>query len=111
MKSTNTIHLGPRAWLVAYDIRDHRRLARVHRRMKKWGVPLQRSLFVVFMSDDRADVLAHELRELIDEAVDDVRLYHLPAKTECYLRGRSTFPGWRQLPWPVDDNYLGRLEA
>ena len=20
-------------------------------------------------------------------------------------------PGWRQLPWPVDDNYLGRLKA
>ena len=19
--------------------------------------------------------------------------------------------GWRQLPWPVDDNYLGRLKA
>ena len=20
-------------------------------------------------------------------------------------------PGWRQLPWPVDDNYLGRLRS
>jgi hypothetical protein len=25
--------------------------------------------------------------------------------------GGPARPGWRQLPWPVDDNYPGRLKA
>ena len=27
------------------------------------------------------------------------------------LKAKPLTPGWRQLPWPVDDNYLGRLST
>src|SRR5215213_9108313 len=41
-------------------------------------------------------------------------IYHLLTEqdTRCYLRQVSTVAsGPRQLSWPVDDNYLGRLSA
>jgi hypothetical protein len=30
---------------------------------------------------------------------------------ELGIMGELPLYGWRQLPWPVDDNYLGRLKA
>jgi choline dehydrogenase-like flavoprotein len=37
----------------------------------------------------------------------------MAAQGVALLEGKAVVPvaGWRQLPWPVDDNYLGRLKA
>jgi hypothetical protein len=43
----------PTGWIVCYDIRQPKRLIRVHRHLKKWGVPLQYSVFLVQASAAR----------------------------------------------------------
>lgn len=65
-----------RRWLIAYDIRCKRRLARVHRLVSKQALPLQYSVFCARLSRSQAHALAAELEELI-APVDDVRLYAL----------------------------------
>lgn len=77
-----------KAWLVAYDISDSRRLGRVHRKLRKEGIPAQYSIFTVEADDDRITELLEELRMLIDEGVDDLRAYHLPAS--CTVWGLGT---------------------
>ena len=67
-----------RRWLVAYDISDPKRLARVYRFMVKKGVPLQFSLFSVTMTTRQAQALGAQLCNLIDRKEDDLRLYPLP---------------------------------
>ena len=65
-------------WLVAYDITDPRRLARVFRYLKKVGVPMQYSLFAVETTAAKMGVLIVDIAKLIDPKTDDVRAYRLP---------------------------------
>lgn len=66
-------------WIVAYDVADDRRRARVHRYLTAQGIRTQKSLFVCDLSARQVDVLCAGLEERIDPAEDQVRLYPLCA--------------------------------
>jgi len=83
---------APRLTLVCYDIRDPRRLIRVHRFLRNEGFPVQYSVFTVPLTPRRLKWLLGELTELIDERVDDVRAYPLPTDPERVTYGRQRFP-------------------
>ena len=81
-----------KTWLVAYDIRAPRRLRRVHRYLRKLGLPAQYSAFTVEADDVQiADHLAR-LEHLIDTRADDLRAYHLPASCPVWRLGRQGWP-------------------
>ncbi len=61
-------------YLVAYDITDKKRLTKVHRLLQNWGIPLQKSVFIVNGALD-IDFLQKDIRKLIEEKTDDVRIY------------------------------------
>lgn len=82
----------PRRWLIAYDIRDHRRIARVHRLLTKAAVPVQYSVFAARGSPKGMRRLAGEIEALIDASVDDVRLYPIPERPLLYTIGRTMLP-------------------
>lgn len=65
-------------WLIAYDIRDARRLARVGRTMAKAAFRLQDSLYTADLADAERDRLAARLLRMIDASVDDLRFYPVP---------------------------------
>ncbi len=81
-----------RAWLIAYDIRDHRRLARVHRFLKGCAVPLQYSVFGTQASPARIGKLAQELEQFIEPACDDVRIYAVPQPAHITMIGKRVLP-------------------
>jgi CRISPR-associated protein Cas2 len=81
-----------KAWLVAYDIRAPRRLRRVHRLLRKEGVPAQYSVFTVEANDPQIVLLLAKLRALIDESSDDLRAYHLPATCPVWSLGTQHWP-------------------
>ena len=66
------------SWLVTYDIAEKRRLARVFKRLKKAGVPVQYSVFAVDANVMQMKMLMAELAGLIHAKEDDVRAYRLP---------------------------------
>lgn len=78
--------------MICYDIRDPKRLVRVHRRMQSWALPIQYSVFL-FCGDNRT--LANRLREtreLINDKQDDLRCYPLPKSGRRQRLGRATLP-------------------
>lgn len=90
--------------LVCYDIREPRRLGRVHRRMKRWGFPLQYSLFYCWLTPAEHNRLARELTELIDTKADDVRIYAIQESMPAQWLGRRPLPDGVQIlglagPW------------
>lgn len=95
-----TQQLERAGWLIAYDIADPRRLARVHRYLKQEAMPLQYSLFLGWFSEGRLQRLVKMLKSLIDAREDDVRLYHLPAGTSLTRVGRQWLPEGVQLLVP-----------
>ncbi len=81
-----------KTWLVAYDIRAPRRLRRVHRCLRKLGLPAQYSAFTVEADDVVITDHLARLKQLIDTRVDDLRAYHLPASCPVWRLGRQAWP-------------------
>ena len=80
-------------YLIAYDIANPRRLSRVHRTLKKQGLPLQYSVFTVVMKRKALIRLLESLNSLIKTTEDDIRCYRLPERTDIKALGQQYFPG------------------
>ncbi|WAR43667.1 CRISPR-associated endonuclease Cas2 [Methylomonas rapida] len=79
-------------YLIAYDIADPRRLSKVHRILKKEGLPVQYSVFTVVMKRPRMLRLLERIDAQILQLEDDVRCYRLPENSEANTLGRQYFP-------------------
>lgn len=76
-------------YLVSYDIRCPKRLGRVFRLLKKSGIHVQYSVFLLEL--DRREVIS--LLAYLDNMIaaeDDVRVYTLPKKPSWCSFGRAT---------------------
>jgi len=83
---------APRNFLVCYDIADPDRLTKVHRTVRRWGMPLQYSVFLVPAAPNAIGALLKELHHLIDRREDDIRVYPLPTRLDMRLLGRQGLP-------------------
>lgn len=79
-------------WLVAYDIAEPRRGARLLRLLKRHGVPLQYSVFAVHATGAQMHALMREINGLICPATDDVRAYRLPVGAHIRTLGAGCLP-------------------
>ena len=79
-------------YLVAYDICEPKRLQRVHRMLKKKGLPVQYSVFSVVLSAVQVERLMDLIDAIIDEREDDLRCYSLPGTIHCITLGQQFFP-------------------
>ena len=79
-------------YLIAYDIAHPRRLGKVHRILKKQGLPVQYSVFTVVMKRPRLLRLLERIEQEIEAVEDDVRCYRLSANTDTVMLGRQFFP-------------------
>lgn len=94
--------------VIAYDIRDPKRLRRVHRAAQRLATPFQYSVFIADWPEgcDLAERLA-PLAALIDPRVDDLRAYPLPARGLICRLGRATLPAgihFTGLPAPLHED-------
>lgn len=81
-----------RPHLVCYDIREDRRLRRIHRTLKSWGLPIQYSVFQCWLTHRQRGQLTEILRRAIDTRVDDLRIYSLVPGTVIYYQGPAPLP-------------------
>lgn len=70
------------SYVIAYDITDPRRLARVHRALREEAFPVQYSVFLATLDTAAINRLLAKLGRLIDPGRDDVRAYPLPSAPE-----------------------------
>jgi CRISPR-associated protein Cas2 len=82
----------PRLYLVCYDIADPKRLSRVHRYLRRVGMPVQYSVFTVLLPPRRRQRLLQSITQYIDPREDDVRLYPLSEHLERVTLGRQMLP-------------------
>lgn len=87
-----------RPHLLAYDIADPRRLVRVHRTVRDYGLPLQYSVFLVVGTAHDLDLLLAELDRIIHPKEDDIRVYPLPMTFDADAYGRQWLPAGVDLP-------------
>lgn len=87
MSQNETAH-----YLVTYDIADPKRLSRLFRFMKKQGVPVQYSVFLVETSAVKIGSLMARIAKMIHAEADDVRAYRLPDNGWKVTLGASILP-------------------
>lgn len=80
-------------YLVAYDIADTKRLARVHNVLKKHGMPVQYSVFTVVLKLKDLQKMLDHINKLINKREDDVRCYRLPRNPKIDVLGQQYFSG------------------
>jgi len=80
---------APRDWLIGYDIRDPRRLVRLHRFLKDVAAPVQYSVFAMRATPGRIGRLACDIEARIHLKEDDVRIYPVPDDPWLYTIGHQ----------------------
>ena len=63
--------------LVTYDIRDNKRLYRMHNFLKNYGVPVQYSVFECDLDTARLGDLKNKALEIMDPAKDGLLIYRV----------------------------------
>jgi len=95
-----------RYWLIAYDIAEPRRLMKVHKCVKKVGVPIQYSVFLARMTHPEIKGLMEDLSAIIHPRSDDVRAYMIPESIQVDCLGQNPFPDGIML---LDGNDMDRF--
>ena len=83
--------------LLCYDIRDKKRLQKVHRLVCKHGVPLQYSVFYMEKTNAGIGWLLGELEGIIDSRVDDIRVYTISRFDDIQQIGAGILPDGIQI--------------
>lgn len=79
-------------FLICHDIRDGRRLQKLHRLLKGCAFALQETVFIFAGTTAQREQLQQQLRKKMKPSLDDVKIYQLPADFTLEFYG--------QLPWP-----------
>ena len=88
-------------YIICYDIANPRRLARIHRALKKQALAVQYSVFLFSGTEVQLQRCLAQLQALMDERYDDIRAYPLPQRGLRLVLGPSTLPEgvfWSGLP-------------
>ena len=88
-------------YIVCYDIADPRRLARLHRGLRRHGVPIEYSMFLLSGDHAALERCLKSVVPLIDATHDDLRAYVLPHRGAILRIGRTVLPAgihWSGLP-------------
>lgn len=100
-------------YIICYDIACPRRLARIHRHLKKHAWPLQYSVFLFAGTSHQMQHCLLQLQKLMDPRHDDIRAYPLPERGLRLCIGRHTLPEgihWSGLaePWQNGDDHASQ---
>ena len=79
--------------VLAYDISDDRRRTRLFNTLKRFGSPVQESVFEFHLSQSELVHLKRAVQVVLDERIDQVRYYFLCPT--CQQRTERTYPSRR----------------
>ncbi|MFT5815088.1 MAG: CRISPR-associated protein Cas2 [Psychroserpens sp.] len=86
-----------KSYLICYDIRDAKRLLRVHKVVIHYGVPLQFSVYYGLLEQHTLTEMVEKLIAIINDKEDDIRIYPIQG---------STLENWPKPGFSGSDKYL-----
>jgi CRISPR-associated protein Cas2 len=76
-------------YLIAYDVREPKRLQRIHYHLRKHALAVQKSVFLLHADADGLAEVERGLRERADARDDDLRLYAVPGPAALWAAGQQ----------------------
>jgi len=77
-------------YLLAYDIREPKRLKRTHYYVKKVGISLQRSVFLIRVDGRALKEIRKNIQQRVNKREDDVRLYPIRHPGVIWAAGQQS---------------------
>lgn len=74
-------------YLVVYDIAGPRRLMNIHRFLKREGIAVQKSVFLVHGTEEKLIILLNKLDKMIVPHEDDLRAYPIQNPNRLWIVG------------------------
>jgi len=74
-------------YMMAYDIADPKRLAKVHRQIKKEGIAAQKSVFFIRGTENDVEQLMDRVGKIMKLNEDDLRAYPITRPTDVWTNG------------------------
>lgn len=93
--------------MIVYDIADPKRLGKVHRIMKKNGLPVQKSVFFYHGNEQSTHILLDKICAAMDPDADDLRAYPIIAPDFVWTTGGV----FEHLPLVNPDNKNKQLQV
>ncbi len=84
--------MNRRLYLVAYDIRDARRLNAVRYLLKGYSTGGQKSVYECFLTEAEYRLVSGTVRSLIDEEKDRVHIFALDSRSRSHILGIGVEP-------------------
>ena len=76
-------------YLIAYDVRDPKRLRKLHYQLKKQALAMQYSVFLLKANDKHLASLLAIIHRIVNDDEDDVRLYAIFNPNTLWTAGRQ----------------------
>ena len=76
-------------YLLAYDIKEQKRLRKLHSLIKKEGIALQRSVFLIHANQKKCNAIIQLVKKHSKTYEDDVRLYPLTDPNTLWMAGQQ----------------------
>jgi len=76
-------------YLIAYDIREPKRLRRVHYCLRKQALALQKSVFAIETDPRHLEEVLAQVHDLAAPNEDDIRLYAIPGPAALWTAGQQ----------------------
>lgn len=82
--------------ILTYDVRDNKRLQRLHRHLKKHGLALQRSVFLLHVTAAQLADILHSVRAIVVLRDDSVHLYPVASTANIWAGSQQSMvaPGF-----------------
>lgn len=79
-------------YIIAYDIREPRRLNRIRYFLKGYSTGGQKSVYECFLTDGELKFVISNLKRLIFEADDRVHIFRMDGRSRTHTLGIATQP-------------------
>ena len=76
-------------YLIAYDITDANRLHKVHRRLKKTAIAVQKSVFMAHGTESDIHNILDHVTTVMDIDEDDLRAYPITNPSDVWTNGTN----------------------
>lgn len=79
-------------YLVAYDVREHRRLRHTHRVLKEFACGGQKSAFECYLTEKEREELVSRVEDVMDTSEDALLVIRLPDRNSVDTLGIAVKP-------------------
>jgi len=76
-------------YMLVYDVREPKRLQKIHYFMKKHGIAMQKSVFILKIDNTGLYKVISGVKELVNNREDDVRIYPITTPSSIWAAGQQ----------------------